>query len=56
MHTWRACVARAVSYFFAGRSELDLPLALEILDRELGMKRLLLEGGGRANGAFLQPD
>ena len=34
-----------VSYFFAGERELDLGLALEILNRELGLERLL-EGGG----------
>ena len=43
-----------VSYFFAGKSELDLALALDILHRELGVKRLLLEGGGGTNGAFLR--
>jgi riboflavin biosynthesis pyrimidine reductase len=43
-----------VSYFFAGKSELDLALVLDMLNRELGVKRLLLEGGGGANGAFLR--
>jgi riboflavin biosynthesis pyrimidine reductase len=43
-----------VSYIFAGRSEIDLALALDILNRELGVKRLLVEGGGVANGAFLR--
>ena len=43
-----------VSYIFAGDTELDLGLILEILNRELGVKRLLLEGGGGANGAFLR--
>jgi riboflavin biosynthesis pyrimidine reductase len=43
-----------VSYLFAGKRELDLALLLEILNRELGIKRLLLEGGGRANGSFLR--
>ena len=43
-----------VSYIFAGKSELDLALVLDILQRELGVKRLLLEGGGGANGAFLR--
>jgi riboflavin biosynthesis pyrimidine reductase len=43
-----------VSYIFAGKSELDLALALDILNRELGVQRLLLEGGGGANGAFLR--
>ena len=46
--------ADGVSYIFAGRSELDLALTLDILNRELGVKRLLLEGGGGANGAFLR--
>ncbi len=43
-----------VSDIFAGKSEIDLALTLEILNRELGVKRLLLEGGGAANGAFLR--
>jgi riboflavin biosynthesis pyrimidine reductase len=46
--------ADGVSYIFAGKAELDLGLVLEILNRELGVKRLLLEGGGGANGAFLR--
>jgi len=43
-----------VSYIFAGERELDLRLALEILNRELGIERLLLEGGGKSNGSFLR--
>ncbi len=43
-----------VSYIFAGKYEIDLALSLEILNRELGIKRLLLEGGGGSNGAFLR--
>jgi riboflavin biosynthesis pyrimidine reductase len=43
-----------VSYIFAGKSQLDLALALDTLNRELGVERLLLEGGGGANGAFLR--
>jgi riboflavin biosynthesis pyrimidine reductase len=46
--------SEGVSYIFAGKSELDLTLTLDILNRELGVKRLLLEGGGGANGAFLR--
>lgn len=42
-----------VSYFFAGKSDLDLSLTLEILYRELNVRRLLLEGGGAVNGSFL---
>ena len=43
-----------VSYIFAGAREVDLRLALEILNRELGIERLLIEGGGRSNGSFLR--
>lgn len=43
-----------VSYFFAGERELDLTYALEFLNRELGVKRLLVEGGGGNNGSFLR--
>ncbi len=43
-----------VSYIFAGERDLDLQLALAILNRELGVKRLLIEGGGVTNGAFLR--
>jgi riboflavin biosynthesis pyrimidine reductase len=43
-----------VSYVFAGERELDLTLTLEILNRELGIERLLLEGGGKSNGSFLR--
>jgi riboflavin biosynthesis pyrimidine reductase len=43
-----------VSYIFAGEQALDLRLALDIVNRELGVKRLLLEGGGVANGEFLR--
>ena len=45
--------AEGVSYFFAGKREVDLALALEFLNRELGIKRLLIEGGGLVNGAAL---
>ncbi|MBV9017296.1 MAG: dihydrofolate reductase family protein [Alphaproteobacteria bacterium] len=43
-----------ISYIFAGEQELDLGLTLEILNRELGIERLILEGGGRSNGSFLR--
>ena len=43
-----------VSYIFAGDAVLDLGLALEILNRELGIERLILEGGGGSNGSFLR--
>jgi len=43
-----------VSYVFAGEERIDLTLALKTLNQELGIKRLLLEGGGTINGAFLR--
>jgi riboflavin biosynthesis pyrimidine reductase len=43
-----------VSYFFAGDTSIDLGRALEFLNRELGVQRLLLEGGGVVNGSFLR--
>ena len=46
--------SEGVSYIFAGKSQLDLPVTLDILNRDLGVKRLLLEGGGGTNGAFLR--
>jgi riboflavin biosynthesis pyrimidine reductase len=46
--------SEGISYIFAGDTALDLPLTLEILNRELGVKRLLVEGGGTTNGSFLR--
>lgn len=46
--------ADGVSYIFAGSTELDLTGALDTLNREFGIKRLLLEGGGIVNGSFLR--
>jgi len=43
-----------VSYIFGGERELDLGLALDFEPRA-GIERLLLEGGGGSNGAFLRP-
>ena len=45
-----------VSYIFAGERELDLALALDILNRELGIERLLLEGGGKRLVSAGRPD
>ncbi|MBE6949218.1 MAG: pyrimidine reductase [Ruminococcaceae bacterium] len=41
-----------VSYIFAGKEELDLPLALKKLKELFGIEKLLLEGGSKINGAF----
>ncbi len=46
--------AKGISYVFAGAAEVDLSLALEKLSTLLGVKRLLLEGGGKVNGAMLR--
>ena len=43
-----------ISYIFAGEDGTDLQLALEILRVEFGIEKLLLEGGGYLNGAFLK--
>src|SRR4051812_10504042 len=42
------------SYIFAGKTAIDLAQALETLNWELGIERLMLEGGGGANGALLR--
>ena len=41
-----------VSYIFAGKKEMDLPLALEKLWSKFFINDLLLEGGSVINGAF----
>jgi riboflavin biosynthesis pyrimidine reductase len=46
--------ADGVSYIFAGKTSLNLPEALEALWHDLGVKRLLLQGGGVTNGTFLR--
>ena len=43
-----------VSYIFAGKQDLDLSSALESVGRELGVRRLEINGGGVTNGAFLR--
>jgi riboflavin biosynthesis pyrimidine reductase len=42
------------SYIFAGPRGEDLPGAMAQLADVFGVKKLLLEGGGRINGAFLK--
>lgn len=43
-----------ISYIFAGKTELDLPLALKKLKSIFGIERVLLTGGGQMNWTFLQ--
>jgi 2,5-diamino-6-(ribosylamino)-4(3H)-pyrimidinone 5'-phosphate reductase len=45
--------SKGVSYLFGGKTEVSLKRVLEKLRRELGIERLLLEGGGKINGSFL---
>jgi riboflavin biosynthesis pyrimidine reductase len=45
--------SKGVSYLFGGKTEVNLKKVLEKLRKELGIKTLLLEGGGKINGSFL---
>lgn len=45
--------ADGISYIVADKSPIDLPTVLDILYRELGIKRLIVEGGGAINNSFL---
>jgi len=42
------------SYLFAGRGSVDFALAVTKLGRLFGIRRLLVEGGGRINGSMLR--
>ena len=43
-----------VSYLFCGRGEVDVKVALDKIRRVLGIRRLMLEGGGTFNGEVLR--
>lgn len=45
--------ADGVSYVVAEDEAMDVGALLEVVGRELGVKRLLLEGGGHVNGSLL---
>ena len=45
---------RDVSYLLAGARDVDLPLALEKSGATFGVRTLMLEGGGKINGAMLR--
>jgi len=45
--------SRGVSYVFGGRASIDLRRVLAKLRAAFGIRRLLLEGGGKINGSFL---
>lgn len=46
--------AAGVSYLIGGRETIDLRSVLRRLRSKFGIKRLLLEGGGRINGGMLK--
>jgi riboflavin biosynthesis pyrimidine reductase len=46
--------AAGVSYLFCGRNQVDARIALDKLARLLGIRRLMLEGGGTFNGVLLR--
>ena len=45
--------AKAISYLFGGKTQLNLERVLQKLRNKLGIQKLLLEGGGKINGSFL---
>ncbi len=45
--------SRGVSYVFGGKRRVDLPAVLRKLRSLFGIRKLLLEGGGKINGSFL---
>lgn len=45
---------RGVSYLLAGARDVDLSLALQKIRARFGVRTLMLEGGGRINGAMLR--
>ncbi|HEU4720212.1 MAG TPA: dihydrofolate reductase family protein [Gemmatimonadaceae bacterium] len=45
---------RGVSYLLAGARDVDLAVALEKIGVRFGVRTLMLEGGGRINGAMLR--
>jgi len=45
---------RGVSYVLAGEDDVDLPLAVQKIGARLGVRTLMLEGGGGINGSFLR--
>jgi riboflavin biosynthesis pyrimidine reductase len=45
--------AKGVSYLFGGKSRIDLASVLKKLRSRFGIRKLLLEGGGKINGSFL---
>ncbi len=42
-----------ISYVFGGKSELDLDKVVKTLAAELGLKKLIVEGGSHVSGSFV---
>jgi riboflavin biosynthesis pyrimidine reductase len=42
-----------VSYLFCGKTEIDLQVALKKLRKTFNLRKLMLQGGGKFNGAML---
>jgi 2,5-diamino-6-(ribosylamino)-4(3H)-pyrimidinone 5'-phosphate reductase len=47
---------KGVSYLFGGKARINLDSVLRRLRANFGIKKLLLEGGGKINGTFLAAD
>jgi riboflavin biosynthesis pyrimidine reductase len=45
--------AKSISYFICGKNEINFASALLRLRRHFGIRKIMLEGGGSINGAFL---
>jgi len=48
--------SKGVSYLFGGRTSVNLDRVLAKLRAKFGIRKLLLEGGGKINGSFLEAD
>jgi 2,5-diamino-6-(ribosylamino)-4(3H)-pyrimidinone 5'-phosphate reductase len=47
--------SRGVSYLFGGKKQIDLPTVLRKLRARFGIRKLLLEGGGRSTARSSPP-
>jgi 2,5-diamino-6-(ribosylamino)-4(3H)-pyrimidinone 5'-phosphate reductase len=48
--------SKGISYLFGGKSRINLAAVLRKLRARFGIRKLLLEGGGKINGSFLAAD
>ncbi len=48
--------SKGISYIVSGETSVNLVEAVDLIAEHFGIKRLLLEGGGHINGAFLEAD